>query len=127
MELLKNITSPLKEQFSNEEMAVKYFAEKRWGKNPRCVKCKSKNVYVSKNITSKQPYKCASCGLRFTVKTGTIMEGSPVKVKIWLLAMYILSISKESISSILFAQWLEVTQKTAWYMAHRIREACNKD
>lgn len=52
------------------------------------------------------------------------MEGSPVKVRIWLLAMYILGTSKKSVSSVLLAEWLGVTQKTAWFMAHRIRETC---
>lgn len=123
---IKDITDFLTKQFPDEETAIKYFANKRWEDNLCCPKCKNHNIYVSKNMNVKQPYKCGACRLRYTVKTGTIMEGSPVKVEIWLLAMYVLGTSKKSISSVLLAEWLGVTQKTAWYMAHRIRGTCNQ-
>lgn len=122
---IKGITDFLTRQFPDEESAIKYFAQKRWGNSCFCPQCGSGNIYISKNLLTKQPYKCGVCALRFTVKKDTIMEGSPVSVRIWLLAMYILGTSKKSISSLLLAKWLGVQQKTAWFMAHRIRETCN--
>ena len=113
----------LSKRFPNEEKAMAFFAEKRWGRNILCPYCESGAVC---EIAGKQPYKCNDCNTKFTVKTGTIMEGSKVPVRIWLLAMFIMGGSRKGISSVQLAKNLGVTQKTAWYMAHRIREACSE-
>lgn len=112
----------LTNRFPNEEVATTFFAEKRWGNKIVCPYCTGETIY---KITGTQPYKCGECNRKFTVKTRTIMEGSHVPVRIWLLAMYIMGVSRKGISSIQLAKQLGVTQKTAWYMAHRIREACD--
>ena|SRR3990167_1796599 len=113
----------LTKRFPDEEAAVKFFVEKRWNGNITCPYCKSETIYISK---SKQPFKCGNCNRKFTAKTGTIMEGSPIALRIWLLAMYIMGTARKGVSSVYLAKQLGVTQKTAWYMAHRIREACNE-
>ena len=111
----------LTKRFPDEKSAQAFFAEKRWGNHVVCPNCKKDNIY---NVSGAQPYKCGSCKRKFTCKTGTIMEGSPVPVRMWLFAMYLMGASRKGISSIQLGKQLGVTQKTAWYMAHRIRQAC---
>ena len=111
----------LTKRFPNEEAAIAFFIERRRGGAIKCPYCSHDKVYEVKGT---QPYKCGGCRRKFTVKTGTIMEGSHVEVRMWLLAMYLMGAARKGISSIELADQLGVTQKTAWYMAHRIREAC---
>lgn len=111
----------LTKRFPTDQSAVDFFVEKRWGGNITCPYCKGDLVY---KVSGTQPFKCGKCNFKFTEKTGTIMEGSHIKTRIWLLAMYIMGTARKGISSIQMAKQLGVTQKTAWYMAHRIREAC---
>lgn len=113
----------LNTRFPTEETAVSYFIEKRWDGKITCPYCTHEKVY---NVKGTQPYKCGKCRRKFTAKTGTIMEGSPVPVRMWLFAMYLLGTSRKSLSSIALAKQIGTTQKTAWYMAHRIREACQE-
>ena len=112
----------LTKRFDTEEKAVAYFVENRWGNKITCPYCAGETIY---KVAGKQPYKCGECNHKFTAKTGTIMEGSRISIRIWLLAMYLTGTSRKGISSIQMAKQLGVTQKTAWYMAHRIREACD--
>jgi hypothetical protein len=68
-------------------------------------------------------YKCYKCRKPFTVKIGTIFESSHIKLRDWLVAIYLMSSSKKGISSNQLARTLGVTVKSAWFMSHRIREA----
>lgn len=115
------ISKFLTKQFPNEKSATDFFSEKRWGDQITCPYCGGINIY---HVKGSQPLKCGKCNNKFTVKTGTIMEGSHVPVRIWLLAMYLMGSSRKGISSIALAEHLGVQQRTAWFMAHRIREAC---
>lgn len=117
-----SIVDFLTKRFPDEETAIAFFADKRWGADPKCPYCNSERIYKGKG---KQPYKCSECNFKFTVKTGTIMEGSHIPVRIWLLAMYIMGTARKGMSSIQMAKNLGVTQKTAWFMTQRIREACD--
>lgn len=110
-------------QFPDEDSAVAYFVEKRWGGKITCAYCQHDKVY---KVGGKQPYKCGACKRKFTAKTGTIMEGSHVPVHTWLFAMHRMGTSRKGLSSIALSKDLNVTQKTAWFMAHRIREACEE-
>jgi len=116
-----SINKFLTKEFPTEKSAEKYFAEKRWSEQPQCPYCDSIKIYKGKGL---QPYKCGRCNRKFTVKTGTIMEGSHVPVRTWLLCMYLMGTAKKGISSIALAEQLGVQQRTAWFMAQRIREAC---
>jgi len=113
----------LNSKFPDEATATAFFVEKRWGGKITCAYCGHDKVY---NVSGSQPYKCGACKRKFTAKTGTIMEGSHVSIRMWLLAMYLLGSARKGISSIELAKSLGTTQKTAWFMAHRIREACNE-
>ena len=124
MEVLKEIrdVKSFKKSFPTEEVATTFFVERRWGNDIKCVYCDSERVYVS---NTKQPFKCGQCNKKFTAKTGTIMEGSHIEIRTWLLAMYIMATASKGISSIQFSKKLNTTQKTAWFIAQRIHEACN--
>ena len=69
-----------------------------------------------------QPYRCRDCRKDFSTKTGTLMEGSKLGFQVWITAIYLLSTNLKGISSMKLHRELEVTQKTAWYLAQRIRE-----
>lgn len=111
----------LNKRFPDEKTATAFFVEKRWGGKITCAYCGNDKVY---NVSGTQPYKCSACRRKFTARTGTIMEGSHVSIRMWLFAMYLLGSSRKGISSIELANSIGTTQKTAWFMAHRIRQAC---
>lgn len=105
--------------FSTEEKCIAYFEQMRWGGSITCPHCGHGKVYRT-NIG----FKCASdkCHKKFTVKVGTVFEGSNIKLQKWLKAIYILTAHKKSVSSCQLARDLGVSQKTGWFMLHRIRE-----
>lgn len=113
----------LTKRFPTEQAAVDYMVLKRWGGEVKCPYCLNEKIY---KMTGNQPYRCAVCKRRFTVRTGTMMEGSHVDVRMWLLATYLMGISRKGISSVQLGKQIGVTQKTAWFMAQRIREACTE-
>lgn len=119
-----SITEFYTNHFPTEEAATAYFVEKRWGGQMACAYgCADAKIYV---VQGTQPYKCSKCRRKFTAKTGTIMEGSHIPIRMWLFAMYLMATSRKGISSIALSKQLGTTQKTAWFMAHRIREACEE-
>jgi transposase-like protein len=72
-------------------------------------------------------YRCNQCAEDFTVRTGTVMERSHIPLHKWLYAMYLLVTARKGISSLQLAKEIGVTQKSAWFLLHRLREACGKD
>ena len=78
-----------------------------------------------RELTQPHYYHCRDCARVFTVRTGTIFERSHVPLHKWLFAMYLLQVSRKGVSSEQLAKQLGVTQKTAWFLLHRIREACD--
>ncbi len=107
--------------FDSEAKCAEYLAQKRWNGNPVCPKCGHTSVYTLKGKT--QRYKCAGCREQFSVRVGTIFEASPIKLQTWFLAVYLVTAHKKGISSLQLSRDLNVTQKTAWFMLHRIRYA----
>ena len=106
-------------QFPDEDACRKYLEKRRWGKTPVCPHCGSaQKVYRYKNGKT---FKCAHCKKQFSVKTGTIYENSNIPLQKWFLAFYLISLSKKGISSIELSKAIGVTQKTAWYLLHKIR------
>lgn len=107
--------------FPTEESCHDYVAEKRWGDEPACVHCGSmRKIY---KLKGGKLYKCADCRKQFTVRVGTIFEDSPLPLRKWFFAMFIITAHKKGISSVQLAKDVDVTQKTAWFMLHRIRYA----
>jgi transposase-like protein len=121
--------------FDDEEEARAFVEAKRWPNGPICPHCKSQEVtkLVAKE-GSKRPvrpgvYQCNNkdCREQFTVRIGTIFEESKVPLSKWLLAFHLMSSSKKGISSHQMARELGITQKTAWFLNHRIREAMKRE
>src|SRR3972149_2922385 len=114
----------LAEMFPNEEAARQYIEAYRWPTGAVCPICKE-----DKRITTRKGgyYRCNACLETFTVRTKTIFERSHVPLHKWIHAMYQLLTARKGISSMQLAKELGVQQRTAWFMLHRIREACGKD
>lgn len=110
-------------RFPTEGVCAEFIEQERWNGEPICTHCGHKKAY---RITGTMGYKCAGCRKRFSVRHGTIMEGSKLPLQTWLLAIYVMTTARQGISSVQFAKELGVTQKTAWFLANRIREACRE-
>lgn len=89
-----------------------------------CPTCQSENVQTGAKHPS-QPYRCRDCRKRFSVKTGTVMAESKVGYRTWILAWHTLVSHPKGVSSLQLARELGISRKTAWFLAHRIREAFN--
>lgn len=113
------------EKFPTEESAVAYFEKVRWPKGSACPYCKNGSVASVKDAKP-MPYRCRECRKHFSVKTGTLMQSSKIEVRLWLQAMYFMSVAKKGVSSCQMARQLGVRQPTAWFLQHRIREAWNQ-
>jgi transposase-like protein len=106
--------------FSNQDNALAYFAERRWPNGVECPYCQSKNPMF---LATRRIWKCRACRKQFSVKVGSIFEDSPLGLDKWLPCVWLISNCKNGISSYEIARDLKVTQKTAWFMLHRVREA----
>ncbi len=106
--------------FSDKEVALRFVADLKWENGAVCPRCESKEVTFLK---TRQLWKCKGCKKQFSVKVGTIFEDSPIGLDKWLPAMWQIVNCKNGISSYELARALGVTQKTAWFMLHRIRLA----
>ncbi len=111
------------EIFPDDETANDWFADKRWNGSPKCLHCNSSSTpYRMKNGNR---YRCKDCKKDSNIKTGTIMQSSPIPIRKWLLAVYLLMTSRKGTPSIELAKKIGVTRRTAWFLCHRIREACD--
>ena len=110
--------------FPDQESARVYLEGRIWGKGVKCPTCKSGD-----RITTRKGgyYRCNFCKLDFTVRTGTIFERSHVPLNKWLYAMYLLVTSRKGISSLQLSKEIGITQKSAWFVLQRLREACGND
>lgn len=114
------------ERFPDAEAARLYLEGRLWPSGPVCPECKS-----GERITPRKGgfYRCNACpnDYTFTVRTGTIFERSHVPLHKWIYAMYLLVTARKGVSSLQMAKEIGVTQKTAWFMLQRLREACGSD
>jgi len=108
------------EKFKDEQACRDYLADLRWNNRIICPHCGSINT--SYQYKDGKLYKCKSCTKQFTVRVGTIFEDSSVSLQKWFLAIYLATSLKSGISSIQLSKYISVTQKTAWFMLHRIRK-----
>jgi transposase-like protein len=118
-------TFKLFELFPNAESARTYLEGRLWPAGPVCPQCASQE-----RITIRKDgfYRCNACGdFDFTVRTGTIFERSHIPLHKWVYAMYLLVTARKGISSMQLAKEIGVTQKSAWFMLCRLREACGGD
>lgn len=109
--------------FSDEQVCIDAVAAMRWSDGPRCPDCHfddAKNPYYLK---TQKRWKCRTCRRQFSVKVGTIFEDSPVPLQKWLPALWLLTSCKNGVSSWELHRALGVSQKSAWFMLHRLRLA----
>lgn len=114
-----------KEYFHKEEAAIAHLESILWGDEPICPHCGSVGNSYKIGGKSTRPglRKCGDCRKQYTVKVGTVFESSHVPLYKWLQATFLMVSSKKGISAHQLHRILEVTYKTAWFMAHRLREA----
>jgi transposase-like protein len=117
-------TFQLFNKFPDAETARKYLESRLWPNGAICPTCrKSGRITVRKDGF----YRCNACKLDFTVRTGTIFERSHVPLHKWIYAMYLLVTSRKGISSLQLGKEIGITQKSAWFVLQRLREACGND
>jgi len=106
--------------FSDPMVCLETVARAKWPNGPECPKCQGKKLSFLK---TRLMWTCLACRKQFSVKVGTIFEDSAVPLNKWLVAMWLVGNCKNGISSYEIARDLNVTQRTAWFMDHRIRYA----
>lgn len=112
------------QMFPDQESARAYLEVRLWPHGARCPICG-----LSDRITARKGgfYRCNQCKEDFTVRTGTIFERSHVPLHKWLYSMYLLVTSRKGISSLQLSKEIGITQKSAWFVLQRLREACGND
>src|SRR6202162_3145804 len=112
------------ERFPDQDAARQYLEGHLWPDGAKCPICRSGD-----RITARKTgfYRCNACQEDFTIRTGTIFERSHVPLHKWLYAMYLLVTARKGISSMQLAKEIGITQKSAWFVLHRLREACGGD
>jgi transposase-like protein len=117
-------TFELFEMFPDADSARAYFEARRWPDGAICPACNE-----AERIGTRKGgfYRCNACLTDFTVRTGTIFERSKIPLHKWIYAMYLLVTARKGISSLQLAKQIGVTQKSAWFMLQRLREACGND
>ena len=114
------------ERFPNDEVAEQWFIAQRWADGIICPHCDSDRVKRNGGHP-RMPFHCKTCRKFFSTKTGSVMESSKIGYQKWAIAIYLMSTNIKGTASMKLHRDLGVTQKTAWHMAHRIREAWDED
>ncbi len=114
--------------FPDDETAEKWFIEQRWPNGVCCPKCGSLNVQTGAKHPT-MPFRCREkeCGKLFSAKVGTVMEGSKIGYQDWIIATFEIMTNLKSVSSMKLSRDLEITQKSAWFLAQRLRSALSQD
>ncbi len=108
-------------KFPDEASAVAFVEKQIWGEKPVCPHCKATN---STPRPKRHGHRCKNCLKDFTVRIGTIFETSRLPLRKWLYAIYLTQTSRKGISSLQLSKEISIQQRSAWFMLHRIREAC---
>ncbi len=112
--------------FPDDETAEAWFVENRWPEGVHCIECGSKNIQA-RPTRKPQPYRCRDCRKDFSVKTDSLMHNSKLGFQIWAIAIYLLATNLKGVSSMKLHRDFNITQKSAWHLAMRIRETWQKD
>jgi transposase-like protein len=118
----------MQRHFKTELVCAQYLEEMRWNGTPVCPHCGSEfhsrtNTRLKHvELEGYKDFRCKACDKKYSVLTGTFFESSKVDLKSWFAAMYLISAHKKGISSLQLSRDLGVSQKTAWFMLHRIRQ-----
>ncbi len=115
----------LADMFPTDDAALAWFESKIWPDGRKCPHCKSKRTCKASH--GNMPYWCSDCRSYFSIKTGSVMQGSPLPLRKWVYAIYMHLTSLKGVSSMKLHRDIGVTQKTAWFMLQRIRKAFERD
>ena len=133
-------------EFATEEQCLGYLEKMRWPEGVQCLACESKRIskfqtkestrkrfskklgkHVEVRVPSRHLYQCLECGRQFSATLGTLFHDSHLPLRKWFLAIALLCNAKKSISALQLQRDLEVSYRTAWYLAHRIRKAMEEE
>lgn len=106
--------------FPDEQSCVDHFTAIRWKNGAFCPHCGSAKVY---HFSDKRTHKCGDCRQRFSIRVGTIFEDSKLPLQKWFMAIWLITSHRKGISSAQIARDLKITQKSGWFMLHRLRYA----
>ena len=112
-------------KFPDDAAAERWFTKIRWPVGAHCPHCGSVNVQDGTKHKT-MPYRCRDCRKWFSVKTGTVMQSSKLGLQVWAVATYLLTTGLKGQASMKLHRDLGITQKSAWNLAHRIRETWAK-
>ena len=116
-----DFTNPI---FNDEDKAREHLESLRWPDGPSCPHCGSTNVHRLEGKSHRKGlFQCNACAQAFTVMVGSVMERSHIPLTKWVLAFYLMNSSKKGISAHQLHRMLGITYKSAWFLAHRVREA----
>ncbi len=108
--------------FKDESVCKEYLERMRWGGTIQCPHCGNHKIY-----RTNRGFKCAGCSKKFSVTSGTIFENTKLPLKTWFAAIYLCTAHKKGISSTQLHRDLGISQKTAWFLLHRIRQIMQDD
>jgi transposase-like protein len=108
------------EAFPDEQTCIDHLRAIRWASGPYCPLCGSTKVY---HFSDRRTHKCGECRQRFSIKVGTIFEGTKLPLRKWFIAIWMITSHKKGIASTQLARDLKITQKSAWFVLHRLRYA----
>jgi transposase-like protein len=106
--------------FPNEQVCLDHLREIRWRNGKFCPFCGYNRVY---HFSDLKTFKCGVCRKRFSIKVGTIFEDTKLPVRKWFIAIWMVTNHPKGIASTTLAEDLKITQKTAWFVLHRLRYA----
>ena len=120
--MLKSFNSlmQLMDAIPDEQAAVDHFTAIRWKNGAFCPYCKSTRVY---HFSDRRNHKCGDCRQRFSIRVGTIFEDSKLPLRKWIMAIWLITSHKKGIASTQLAKDIGITQKSAWFVTHRLRHA----
>jgi transposase-like protein len=108
------------ETFSNEQVCIDHLRAIRWKGGAYCPHCGSAKVY---HFSDNRTHKCGDCRQRFSIKVGTVFEDTKLPLRKWFMAIWMVTSHTKGIASTQLAKDLKITQKTAWFVLHRLRHA----
>jgi transposase-like protein len=108
------------EAFPDEQTCINHLRAVRWKDEPYCPHCGSTKVY---HFSDERTHKCGDCRQRFSIKVGTIFEDTKLPLRKWFVAIWLITSHKKGVASTQLAKDLKITQKSAWFVLHRLRHA----
>jgi transposase-like protein len=120
--VIKNFDSlfDLMEAFPDEQACVDHLRAIRWRDGEFCPHCGSNKIY---HFSDRKTFKCGDCRERFSIKVGTIFQDTKLPLRKWFMAIWLITNHPKGIASVTLAKDLKITQKSAWFMLHRLRHA----